>query len=128
MNEAERAAGLAETHSYRYADVVNDQLFVAGQVPLDSARAVVGVGDPRRQAEVCLDNLATLVGVHDFTTADVRRLTVHVVGEHQSLLDAWDGVVAWFGGDVPPATLLGVKLLGHGGQLVEIDAVIMRGL
>jgi hypothetical protein len=49
-----------------------------------------------------------------------------VAGEHEHLLDAWSAVTAWFDGGVPPATLLGVNLLGHAGQLVEIDATIVR--
>lgn len=126
MNEAELQAGLAPTPSYRYADTVGNRLFVAGQVPLDHDANVVSVGDPTRQAGVCLDNLRTLVEVHGFALEDVRHLTVYVVGEHKNLLDAWDGVTQWFANEVPPATLLGVRLLGYRDQLVEIDATIER--
>lgn len=126
MNEAELAAGLAATPGYRYADVVGDRLCVAGQVPLDSDGLLVGVDDPAAQATQCLDNLATLIGVHRFAIGDIRKLTLHVVGEHQRLGDAWAAVVAWFDDEVPPATLLGVSALGHSGQLVEIDATIIR--
>ena len=52
------------------------------------------------------------------------RLVVYVVGEELSA--AWDEVRTAFGGEVPPATLLGVARLGHSGQLVEIDAHIER--
>ncbi|MEO1055402.1 MAG: RidA family protein [Actinomycetota bacterium] len=126
MNDAEQAAGLATTPGYRYADVVGDQLFVAGQVPLDAAGELVGANDPGAQATACLDHVQTLVGVHGFTTADLRHLTIYVVGPHQHLLDAWGAVTQWFGGEVPPATLLGVNLLGYADQLVEIDATIIR--
>ncbi len=54
-----------------------------------------------------------------------RHLTVYVVGEHEHLVDAWAAVSQCFGGTVPPATLLGVNLLGHRGQLVEIDATVI---
>jgi enamine deaminase RidA (YjgF/YER057c/UK114 family) len=74
----------------------------------------------------CLENLRTLVELRGFAIEDIRHLTVYVVGEHQSLLDAWGAVTTWFGQDVPPATLLGVNLLGHTGQLVEIDAKVVR--
>ena len=126
MNDEELAAGLAETPGYRYAEVVGAQLFVAGQVPHDAAGEIVGPGDPRAQAISCLDNLARLVAVHGFSIDDVRFLTVYVVGPQASLTEAWDGVRGWFDGEVPPATLLGVNLLGHDGQLVEIDATIIR--
>ena len=126
MNDEEEQAGLAPTPGYRYADVVGDELFIAGQVPLDSSGDLIGVDDPRAQASACLDNLQTILGVHEFSVADIRRLVVYVVGEHENLLTAWDTVTKWFNGDVPPATLLGVNKLGYATQLVEIDATVVR--
>lgn len=126
MNDEELEAGLAPTPGYRYADVVGNHLFVAGQVPLDQEGTLVGLDDSRHQAMVCLDNLRTLVELHGFTIEDLRQLTIYVVGEHQNLLDAWAATTEWFASDVPPATLLGVNLLGYDRQLVEIDATIMR--
>ena len=61
MNDAEQVAGLAATPGYRYAEVVGNQLFVAGQVPHDRSGTLLGHDDPGRQAQACLDNLATLV-------------------------------------------------------------------
>lgn len=127
MNERERAAGLAPTPSYRYADRVGDHLFLAGQVPLDGNGGMVGPGDVRAQAEQCLRNLLAVVEANGFTTRDIRRLTVHVVGPHEHLTWAWEVVTRWFTGDVPPATLLGAADLGYRGQLVEIDATVLRG-
>lgn len=126
MNSEEMQAGLPATANYRYADVQGPELFVAGQMPLDSSGSLVGEGDPALQAVRCLDNLRTLVGVHGFGVTDIRRLVVYVVGEQQALLDAWGAVTAWFDGEVPPATLLGVHLLGRRNQLVEVDATIVR--
>lgn len=126
MNDDEFAAGLAPTPGYRYADVVGDRLFVAGQVPHDGHGTLVGSGDPHRQTTQCLDNLRTLVGVHGFDLGDVRQLTIYVVGEHEDLTTAWTAATEWFAGPVPPATLLGVSLLGYRDQLVEIDATVVR--
>lgn len=126
MNDAELAAGLAPTPGYHYASRVGDQLFVAGQVPLDGEGGLVGADDPAAQATQCLENLDTLLRVHGFDDDHIRHLTIHVVGEHQNLLDAWKAVTVWFDRPVPPATLLGAHLLGHVGQLVEIDATILR--
>lgn len=126
INAGEEAAGLAPTPGYRYADQVGDQLFVAGQVPLGSNGDLVGRGDPAAQAAACLDNLRTLLDLHTFGLGDIRHLTIYAVGEHQHLLDAWRSVTEWFAAPVPPATLLGVNLLGHRDQLVEVDATIRR--
>lgn len=126
MNEAEHTAGLAPTPHYRYADRLGDQLFVAGQVPLDSHGHLVGPDDPGAQALQCLRNLERLLAVHAFQATDIRRLTVYVVGDQARLSAAWSAVAAWFGGQVPPATLLGVAALGYMGQLVEIDATVIK--
>ncbi|MEM7342093.1 MAG: RidA family protein [Actinomycetota bacterium] len=126
INQSEHEAGLATTPGYRYADQVGDQLFVAGQVPNDASGDLVGIGDAAAQATACLDNLRTVLVVHEFDVADVRHLTIYVVGEHQNLLDAWAAVVSWFGNEVPPATLLGVNLLGYTDQLVEVDVTVLR--
>lgn len=126
MNEVEHSAGLAATPGYRYADVVGDQLFVAGQVPLDQAGTLIAPGDVGAQATACLENLRRVLGAHGFDERDVRHLSIHVVGNQQSLSMAWQRVLSWFDGDVPPATLLGASLLGYVGQLVEVDAVIVR--
>ena len=122
MNEAEIGAGLAPTDHYRYADVVGDRLFLAGQVPVDANETIVGLGDVTIQTQQCLTNLFSVVTLHGFAVTDIHQLTVYVVGERQNLLDAWGAVTVAFDSNVPPATLLGVPVLGYADQLVEIDA------
>lgn len=126
MNELERAAGLPTTAQYLYAERVGNQLFVAGQVPHDSQGRVVGVDDPHAQALQCLSNLKALLGVHGFATSDVRQLVVYVVGGQANLSAAWKAIADSFGGQAPPATLLGVAGLGYAGQLVEVDATVLK--
>lgn len=126
MNEGERAAGLAQTSMYRYAQRVGPQLFVAGQVPHDAMAQLVGRNDPYAQATQCLENLRILLKYHQFDQSDIRQLVVYVVGEQENLTQAWKAVVQWFDQQVPPATLLGVALLGYRDQLVEIDATIVK--
>ncbi|WP_299485281.1 RidA family protein [Acaryochloris sp. IP29b_bin.137] len=126
MNEAETAAGLPKTSNYRYAKQVDNQLFVAGQVPHDSNAQLVGKSDPSVQAAQCLANLRQLLNVYGFSENDIQQLTIYVVSEAENLASAWSAVEQWFGGEVPPATLLGVAQLGYVDQLVEIDATIIR--
>jgi enamine deaminase RidA (YjgF/YER057c/UK114 family) len=126
MNESEVAAGLSQTSNYRYAQRVGGRLFVAGQVPRDGSGNVVGEGDAAAQARQCLQNLFTVIDHHGFSRNDIRQLTIYVVGEHSNLIDAWNEVAETFDMEVPPATLLGVNLLGYRGQLVEIDAQIAQ--
>lgn len=126
MNVAELAAGLPATPGYRYAELVGDRLLVAGQVPHDGEGRLVGAGDVVAQTGACLDNLRSVLAVQGCTVADVRQVTVHVVGDRAALGAAWGAVLDWFDGPVPPATLLGVPVLGHDGQLVEVDATVLR--
>jgi enamine deaminase RidA (YjgF/YER057c/UK114 family) len=126
MNEREESAGLAPTPGYRYAEGVGRELFIAGQVPHDRHGTIVAPGDARRQVEQCLANLMMVMKVHEFEPRDVRHLRIYVAGDDAARRDAWTGVRQWFDDDVPPATLLGVNGLGYPGQLVEVEASIVR--
>lgn len=126
MNESEVAAGLAASPGYRYADRVGDELVVAGQVPRDSAGELVAPDDAVAQVAKCFDNLKLLVSAHDFDLGDVRHITIYVVGEQTDLTVAWEATMEWWGGEVPPATLLGVSKLGYQYQVIEIDARVIK--
>lgn len=63
---------------------------------------------------------------HGFSERDIQHLTIYVVGPRDHLTDAWKSVLEAFQGEVPPATLIGVPVLGHEGQLVEIDATVIK--
>ena len=126
MNEAEIASGLPSTPHYQYAQRVGSQLFLAGQVPQASDGSIVAPRDPYAQASQCLANLSKVMAVHGFAAQDIRRLVVYVVGEQADLSAAWGAVSEYFGGQVPPATLLGVARLGYTGQVVEIDATVVK--
>jgi len=126
MNEIETKSGLASTPGYRYARLTGNQLYVAGQVPQDTSGAIVEVDDPYTQAAQCLANLKTLMSCYDFNSTDIQHLTIYVVGPRNNLTTAWKAVLEEFSNDVPPATLIGVSILGHEGQLVEIDATVVK--
>ena len=128
MNEIETQAGLAETAGYLYAKKTGNQLHVAGQVPVDSCGDIVGMADPYRQAQQCLANLGLLLNCHDFEKSDIQHLTIYVVGDRDNLSSAWRAVKDAYPQGVPPATLLGVALLGYDNQLVEIDAKVIKEL
>ena len=126
MNEIETKSGLASTPGYRYAKLTGNQLYVAGQVPQDTSGKIVELEDPYTQAEQCLANLKALMSCYDFNAPDIQHLTIYVVGPRNNLTTAWKAVLEEFSNDVPPATLIGVSILGHEGQLVEIDATIVK--
>ena len=126
MNEIEIKAGLPETDGYLYAKRNRNQLYISGQVPHEASGELVGKSDPYQQAQQCLANLELLIKTHKFNKADIQHLTIYVVGDKENLINAWRAVKEAFPDGVPPATLLGVALLGHSNQLVEIDAQIVK--
>ncbi|MBE9029312.1 RidA family protein [filamentous cyanobacterium LEGE 11480] len=126
MNEAEIEAGLAVTPGYRYAEEVGKQLFIAGQVPHNADGQIIGIDNPHIQTLACLDNLFRLLALHRYSIKHIRQLVIYVVGQHSNLVQAWAAVESRFSEGVPPATLLGVAALGHEGQLVEIDATVIK--
>ena len=81
---------------------------------------------PAAQTAQCLANLELLMSCYGFAERDLQHLTVYVVGPRENLTTTWAAVLEHFSNEVPPATLLGVFLLGHDDQLVEIGATIIR--
>jgi enamine deaminase RidA (YjgF/YER057c/UK114 family) len=101
--------------------------WMAGQCPLDEDGAVVAVGDVAGQTRQVVANLRACMIDVGARPEHVVRTTVYVVGDRDALATAWavfreSGVS---GHPMAPSTLVGVERLGHEGQLVEIDAVVL---
>jgi enamine deaminase RidA (YjgF/YER057c/UK114 family) len=112
---------------YSHASVVEagaTVAFLAGSVPLDAEGKLVGDGDPVRQAEQVLANLAEQLRAVGSDLAHVVSTDVYVVSDDTAVLSAvWD-VVEASGLSTGPhsSTLIGVACLGYTGQLVEVTA------
>ncbi|MDG9715238.1 RidA family protein [Streptomyces sp. DH24] len=121
------APGLFPPPAYSHASVVEAGTrlaFLAGAMPLDADGKLVGEGDPVRQAERVIANLAEQLGAVGSDLTHVLTTDVYVVSDQPAVLSAvWDVVTA-SGLSAGPhaATLLGVACLGCPGQLVEITA------
>ncbi|MCH5673225.1 RidA family protein [Streptomyces gilvus] len=119
--------GLFPPPRYSHASVVEAGTrlaFLAGAVPLDAEGALVGEGDPVRQAEQVLVNLEEQLRAVGSDLAHVVATDVYVVAAEPAVLSAvWD-VVEASGLSTGPhsSTLIGVACLGYTGQLVEITA------
>lgn len=110
---------------YSYGAVVpqGSILFTAGACPLDTEGNLVGPGDHHAQAAAALANLKAALALHGARPENLVRTTIYVVGDHEALVQVWDVVAAGLAPQHPPSTLLGVSVLGYGGQLVEIDGI-----
>jgi enamine deaminase RidA (YjgF/YER057c/UK114 family) len=119
--------GLATGVPYAYAAVTRGHpvlVFTAGACPLDGAGATVAPGDVAAQAEAAMGNLRTALESAGARLDDVVKITVYVASSERADLDAaWSVVHRCFGSHEPPATLLGVSVLGYPDQLVEVEAV-----
>ena len=125
--DSDRPTGLAPGVPYAYAAVTSDRpllVFTAGASPLDSAGATVAPGDVVAQAEAAMGNLRSALESAGARLDDVVKVTVYVASSERSDLDAaWTVVHRCFSSHEPPATLLGVSVLGYTDQLVEVEAV-----
>jgi enamine deaminase RidA (YjgF/YER057c/UK114 family) len=126
-HEPHPLTGLAAGVPYASVAVTGDRpvlVFTAGACPLDGSGTTVAPGDVVAQAEAVMGNLRTALESAGAQLDDVVKITVYVAsGERSDLGAAWSVVHRWFGTHEPPATLLGVSVLGYPDQLVEVEAV-----
>jgi enamine deaminase RidA (YjgF/YER057c/UK114 family) len=122
-----RAAQLTDAVPYAYASVVPAGarlVHTAGACPIDANDQVVAPGDVAGQANQAMDNLQVALQAAGAELSDVVRTTVYVASTKQAdLVTAWNVVRARFGDHDAPSTLLGVRVLGYLGQLVEVEAI-----
>jgi enamine deaminase RidA (YjgF/YER057c/UK114 family) len=116
---------LFEGAPYEYGAIVaaGAVLFTAGACPLDSDGSVVGLSDHVAQAGVALDNLTFALARFGARLEDLVKTTIYVVGDRSDLVAVWNVVAGRLAPHRPPSTLLGVSVLGHEGQLVEIEGI-----
>ncbi|MEP7000009.1 MAG: RidA family protein, partial [bacterium] len=98
-------------------------LFIAGQVPIDSAGTLVGAGDFRRQAVQVFENLRRALAAGGATFDDVVKLNFYVldVSQVSVLRDVRDHYVNT---SAPPAsTLVEVRRLFRDDVSLEVEAV-----
>jgi enamine deaminase RidA (YjgF/YER057c/UK114 family) len=121
---------LTQAVPYHYAAAAagGAMVFSAGACPLDNDGQVIHAGDIAGQTQQSLANLMVAFEDADCTQADIVKTTIFVASSSRDdLLLAWNEYVRVFGTDGPPSTLLGVAVLGWPEQLVEIEAIAVRG-
>ena len=117
----------APPEPYSHAIRCGDTLYIAGQVAFDEQNQVVGVGDPRRQAEQVWRNIGLAVEAGGGTLADVVKITIFL----KDVRHAADEISVREGlfepGRFPICTLVQVANLGLPDLLMEVDAVAVLG-
>ena len=99
-----------------------DLLFISGQVAWDADGAVVGRGDPVRQAEQVFANIATILAAHGATFEDIVKVTVYVTD--LSWFDELSEVRVRLFAVLPPASVIvQVVSLVDPDLLIEVEAI-----
>ena len=111
---------------YSRAVRVGPWVHVAGTTATDAAGEIVGVGDPGRQAEQALANIAAALEKAGASLEHVVRTRMFVVdiGQWEAIGRAHGKV---FGAIRPAATMVEVRRLIHPDMLVEIEADAYTG-
>lgn len=106
---------------------VGRTLYVATQLPLDSAGTLVGGSDLGLQARQAFTNLSTVLRGAHANARDVVELTIYVVGYRPSDLSAIrDAAVELFPSwSAPVVTVLGVQALATEGARIAIAATAL---
>lgn len=117
-------AGLAAPpEPYSHAIRCGDTLYIAGQVAFDEQNHIVGIGDPRRQAEQVWRNIGLAVSAAGGTLADIVKITVFLKDVRNAAAEIGVRERLFERGRFPICTLVQVANLGLPELLMEIDAV-----
>lgn len=120
--------GMSRPAAYSHVVVVNGGrlVFVAGQIPVDSSGAIVGVGDFRAQLTQVYTNIGTALAAAGATFADVVKVVQYIPNwdpaVHRAVL-AEVRAAYWPADSLPVSTLLGIQSLANPDYLVEIEVV-----
>jgi enamine deaminase RidA (YjgF/YER057c/UK114 family) len=108
---------------------VGRTLYIAGQLPLDSAGNLVGGDDLAQQAKQAFANLSAVLRGAQANARDVVELTIYVVGyrpaDLATIRDAAAGLSP--SGSTPVVTVLGVQALAQEGARIAVAATALAG-
>jgi 2-iminobutanoate/2-iminopropanoate deaminase len=108
---------------YAQAVRAGDLVFVAGQLPLDAAGALVGPGDITAQTRAALDNIAAILSAAGTSLEKVVKTTVFLTNldDRAGMNDAYE---AAFTAPYPARSTVEIGRLPEG-MLVEIECVAL---
>jgi len=128
--QAVNTPGVPGLPGFSSAIKVGSTLYLAGQVPLDSAGRLVGQGDLAAQAAQAFHNMARVVRAVRGVPADLVKLTAYVT-EYDTAAVAVirQAIEPYLEPGAPAAlTIVGVSALPEPGMLVVLDGVaVLRG-
>jgi reactive intermediate/imine deaminase len=112
--------------TYSNALAVGRTIYVAGQHAGEADGTVVGEHDVRAQATRALEKIQALLAAAGARMDDIVKLGVYLT-DITTRAQVGEARRAFFSGDFPCSTLVGISALAQPGLLVEIDAIAVRG-
>jgi len=107
---------------YSHAVLSGGFAFLAGQVPEHPDGGMLH-GSIGEETALCLDNLEAVCAAAGGQLRDAVRVGVYLTDLLADFADMNAAYTAWFGGDFPARTTIGVTALAAGAR-IEIDAVV----
>lgn len=98
------------------------RIHVAGTLPFDEHQELVGEGDVRLQTRCVLEHIGRSLSEFGATPGDVVRTKTYVIDMPDYLEHGLPEWVAFFEGEPPTSTTVGVTTLADPRALVEIEA------
>jgi reactive intermediate/imine deaminase len=96
-------------------------VYVSGQVAVDAAGGVVGMGDFELQARQTFDNLGDVLAQAGASFADVVKVTVYLT-DMSRLPDYGRIKAGYVQGQQPASTAIGVAALAQPDLMIELEA------
>jgi enamine deaminase RidA (YjgF/YER057c/UK114 family) len=116
----------APPETFSNAIAVGRTIYVAGQHAGEPDGTIVGEHDVGAQATRAFEKIAALLEAAGATMDDVVKLGVFLT-DVTTRKQVGEARRAFFTGDFPCSTLVGISALAQPGLLVEIDAIAVRG-
>ena len=98
------------------------QVLLAGIVPFDIDKNVVGVGDMAAQVKQVLGNIERALAAAGATPSDVVRINALATDVDLYIAEGAPQVIEFFGDTKPTSTTYEVQRLVHPDWLIEIEA------
>ncbi len=125
--EHPRANGLLKNPAFSQVVVASGArtVYIAGQVSIDEAGALVGAGDLAAQTTQVMRNLGLALAAAGASYADIVKITTYVVNYRPEQRPIIGKARAFFFENMPPpaSTLVGVSALAMPEWLIEIEAI-----
>jgi enamine deaminase RidA (YjgF/YER057c/UK114 family) len=112
----------APIEPYGHAIRCGNTLYLAGQVAFDEKNEIVGLGDPRAQAERCWKNIELAVKAAGGTIDNVVKIVIFLKDIRHAAHEVEIRGRLFKKGRYPVCTMVQVANLGLDGLLIEIDA------